>query len=274
MPGKDPHALFRKRRLLEEAGLLSEAEEAVMQEHAEACASCREAREDDSSGREREHDEGHIPSAVLARWERARASVGELERGLWDSHLAACESCRRDLALAGGVAGAPAEVRGEEFQDPEPGPARAPIPFDPRRRRRAWLQGGLAGAALAAAAALILQLPAGEEDTGVLPWVVPATIRGSAPAIEIAPGTRRLLLAIPVPPGVSPEGPVGLTLEDPSGAVRLDLDIEPARFESPTLMVVLSSSSPLEPGLYTVRLVLAGEDEPRQSTFRVVVSGR
>jgi len=131
------------------------------------------------------------------------------------------------------------------------------------------------GAALAAAAAVaILQIPGEQGGSGTLPWVVPGTLRGSAPTVEVSPGTRRVLLAIPTPSGALPERTAHLTVTGPSGSVLADRDIDPARLAGSTLMFVLTISRPLEAGLYTVSLALEGEAEPHASTFRVVVSER
>jgi hypothetical protein len=273
MSRPDPHAVFRNRLLLHDAGLLTEEEEAAQEAHAQACAECREIRDahaaEEGAG---ERAGGHIPSAILARWDRAAPSFRGLEREVLARHLAFCESCRRDLETVGHD---PALLVGA---DPSPGTPEDTTDttriyrIDSRARRRFWLQGALAGAALAAAAAIVFRPSPPAMETGALPWVVPAATRGSAPETAIGPGTRRILLAVPTPSAPS-EGEAQLTVTGPSDAVVLDTGISSDRLRSPTLMVVLSNPHGLEPGLYTVNLLPEGAPEPQVLSFRLVATG-
>lgn len=273
MSGADPHAVFRNRLLLQDAGLLTEAEEASLAAHADGCAACREIRDthaaEASAG---EGASGHIPSAILARWDRAAPSFQGLEREVLVRHLASCESCRRDLIAVGQdpallVDADPSAGTPEDTTD-----TTRIYRIDSRARRRFWLQGALAGFAVAAAAAIVLRPSPPKLDEGPLPWVVPSVTRGSAPETAVAPGTRRILLAVPTPP-VSPEAGARLTVTGPSDAVVLDTGIPPDRLQSPTLMLVLSAPQGLEPGLYTVNLLPEGASEPQVLSFRLVSTG-
>lgn len=282
MTRADSHVLFRRQVILRDAGLLTETEETALAEHAETCSECRKLLED-GVGEEAGTlpPEGHIPAELVARWDRVRATVEGLERSLLAEHLASCKTCRRELEWLGCEPSLPAvHVEqgaggrvGEASVQPEAGSSR--VRLEPRVRLRAWLQGGLVGAALAAAAAVVIvQIPGGHGGSETLPWVVPGTLRGSAPTVEVSPETRRVLLAIPTPSGSLPERAAHLTVTGPSGSLLADRDIDASRLAGSTLMVVLTTSHPLDAGLYTVSLALEGEAEPHASTFRVAVSER
>lgn len=279
MSSPDSHTLFQTQLGLRDAGLLTEEEEASLAEHLGGCESCRETIEADSEAGESGEARGeHIPSAMLARWDQVRASAQGLERELLSRHLASCESCREELELVGHEAMLPGKK--EESADiPSDGAdldrsARVAT-LTPQFRRRAWIQGALAGAVLTAAAtAVILRPPSTTLDPETLPWVVPGTTRGSAPAIEIPSGARRVLLAIPTPASLSPEQQLRLTVTGPSGAIQMDQDLAPDLLQSPTIMAVLSAPDPLEPGIYTVRLSPEGGGDPYTSSFRISVSDR
>jgi hypothetical protein len=272
MSATDPHTVFRKRLMLHDAGLLTEEEEAGLEAHAEACLSCREIR--DAHVAEKAGREGdHIPSAMLARWDRVAASARGLERELLGRHLASCENCRRDLEVIGHepVLLGETEAAPPEAPSGEAGTTRI-LPIEPRQPRRAWFQGAAVGAVLAAAAVIIVARPSPRPiDSESLPWVVPGTPRGSAPGVEVSPGTRRLVLALPTP-STTPEQRARLTVTDPSGVVLMDMEIAPERLRSPTLMIVLSTPDPLPEGLYTVDLFPEGAVKPQVTSFRVTVA--
>lgn len=272
MSSPDSHAVFLHRLVLHEAGLLTEEGEAELQAHLEVCAACREIRDEHAAEKTGDGGNGHIPSAMLARWDRVSASVRGLERDLLARHLVACEACRRDLELAG--------YEPVFLDEPEPGPLpQTPagdagttrfLRLDPRARRWAWFQGAAVGAVLAAAAVAVVLRPSPRVvEPQTLPWVVPGATRGSAPQVAVSPGARKVLLAVPTPP-VDPGVEVRLSVTGPSGSIIMDLTLAPERLQSPTIMAVLSDPHGLEPGLYSVRLLPKGAAEPKVLSFRLV----
>lgn len=253
----DEHARFRGRFALAEAGLLTEAELEAFREHAAGCASCREAWEAYSGepGEPAEETSGHVPAALLARWDTG-ADLPPLERDLVAHHLAACEACREDLAL----------VRSAASESPG-----IVLRMD-RHRRRTWFQGAAAGAILAAAAmAIVLRPGSPPARSGAIPWVVPGTTRGTEAALTVLPGSRRLLLAIPVPATASGES-LTVTVAGPEGNRLIETPVEPDRIVNGTLMLVLAPPSLLKAGTYTVTVTPEG-GEPAQSHFRLRIAG-
>lgn len=253
----DEHARFRSRFAPAEDGLLTEAEMEAFRAHAAACASCREAWEAYSGepGEPAEETTGHIPAALLARWDDG-ADLPPLERDLVAHHLAACEACREDLALVQSAA------------SKSPGIV---LPMD-RHRRRAWFQGAAAGALVAAAAMTIVLRPGSPPArSGAIPWVVPGTTRGAEAALTLPPGAHRLLLAIPVPAAAS-AGSLTVAVTGPDGNRLIENPVDPDQIVNGTLMLVLAPQSLLKEGAYTVT-VTPGDGEPAQSHFRLRIAG-
>ena len=166
----DEHRWFRARLDAGSLGLLDEAEERRFDAHASGCAPCQAALD-----AHREHGlpelktDGHIPARVLARWDRARQTLGGVPRRILEEHLEGCEECRDDLEFLGqeptlgqepGIVethvGAPAPVSilrpaRSAWRAGWRGPA-------PRPRWLDWAIGGLAGAALATVASVLVTL--------------------------------------------------------------------------------------------------------------------
>ncbi len=252
------HARFRSRMALEEAGLLTEAQSEAFRAHAAGCASCREIWDAYSAEPEVPAGEttGHVPAALLARWD-AGVDLPSLERDLVEHHLASCETCREDLAL---VRSRAPESTGYVLKP------------DPRSRRRAWLQGAAVGALLAAAGmAIVLRPGPPPEESETIPWVVPGTTRGAVAAVTVPPGTRRLLLAIPVPEPAS-TGSLRVVVTGPGDKRLIDASIDPERIVDATLMLILASPGSLEAGTYT-STVTPARGEPVQTSFRLRISG-
>ena len=253
------HDALRKRIPLFDAGLLTEEEERELLVHARDCDVCREVLEAlQADAGDGDAADGHIPSALLARWDRVSGAVHGLERELLARHLARCDSCRRELELLG--------------HEPtlESTPTPAVVRLDPGHRHRAWFQGAVVGAALAAAAVfVVLRAPSPEGiDGGALPWVAPNATRGSVREVTVAPGTRELLLALE-DPGFPARADTRLVVTGPAGETLLDRPIAPALRTGPTLMVVLSVPSGLEAGTYTVSFRADDPGSPRESRFQV-----
>ncbi|MEQ1832428.1 MAG: hypothetical protein ABL977_05175 [Candidatus Eisenbacteria bacterium] len=130
----DPHVRYRDALALEFAGLLADSDAAWMAQHATECAACRSLRE---RVRARVHelrvDEGHAPAEMLSAWLHEPSAFTPLEAELVQRHLAACATCRAELAEMAAF-------------------AQQPVPVA-RARRHDWRGPALAG--LAAAAALV-----------------------------------------------------------------------------------------------------------------------
>lgn len=261
MSPRADHDKLRKRLPLFDAGLLTEEEETELLEHARDCDVCREILETlQADSPDGDAADGHIPSALLARWDRVRVAVHGLERELLARHLARCDSCRRELALLG--------------HDPalESVPPAKVVALPSGPRWGAWLQGAAVGAALAAAAVfIVLRAPSPELDEGVLPWVAPGATRGAPSEVTVGPGTRDLLLALE-DPGFPARADTRLVVTGPSGETLLDRAIAPALRTGPTLMIVLSVPSGLEAGTYTVSFRAEVPESPRESRFQVRIA--
>lgn len=265
MSSMDDHRELLKQISLLDAGLLTEEEETAVLDHSRTCAGCREVLNLLAAEKgEKPEAPGHIPSAILARWDRMKSTVHGLERELLERHLAGCESCRQELDLL-----AEETVAGQEGASSGGGVLR----LDPHLRRRAWFQGAVAGAALAAAAVLVvLRLPSPDTGPETLPWVAPGTTRGSAQEVVVSPGARRLLLALENP-RFPAAAKVTLTVTGPSGDELMEEEVSPELLRSSTVMAVLAVSSDLLPGLYQVSFAAEGQ-EPRNSSFRVDITQR
>lgn len=98
-----PIDAFRAGLLAFHEGLLTESEETAFREHLKGCEECRrllETMDGDPESRPTAPD-GHIPSSLLARWDRNQKTLSGLERSLVRSHLESCAECRQDLVVLG-----------------------------------------------------------------------------------------------------------------------------------------------------------------------------
>jgi len=132
------------------AGILSEADHQALESHLVTCAQCRKA----AGGLGNDvPEEQHIPTTLLARWDRTAPTLtGEL-RDLVQRHIERCEDCRRELATLGFDPGLIRQPRLE----PVPGTSRARV-SSPRRPRWTGWHTALSGAlATAAGIALVWQ---------------------------------------------------------------------------------------------------------------------
>lgn len=253
------HIWFRERLDAYALGLLDEAEEHRFLAHAGSCATCGDALRAYQENVARIAREGHIPARLLARWDRARGRLRGMARRMVREHLESCPECRQDLEAIGfrPELEVVAELEGEADPDsrralPPPPPAREIRLILPTERRWApWWVGGLAGAALATAATLVVvgtvsdraQLypepgpgrtsppaspaPAARPVLDVLP--PPLELRGphrgpgggEAPTLRLEPGARFAQLALPefyLADSVT----IDLRITGPDGRARLD----------------------------------------------------
>jgi hypothetical protein len=262
------HEWFRRRMAVFAVGLLPPAEEEAFVDHRASCTACRadyDAFDDWERDPRDAWQDRHIPSALLAHWDRARDEIRGLELSTATEHLESCALCQDGLRIANLVRRAALE------ESPEISAAAArrditgslsalrqqPVPADERairresapprmaleRRpagpsdRRVWLLGGWAALATAAAIALIVirPLPAPNRSTPVT--VEPAPI-ASAPSPSPLPtalqdsGTS-ITIAL-LPRAAEPLRPVsrdasqgGAVLKPVPGTHVLVLHIEP-----------------------------------------------
>ena len=164
-PQVDWHRWFRARIDAHALGLLDEAEEQRFLGHAEACSSCRDAMKAQAGPPPRSGD--HIPAGILARWDRASASLRGVPRRMVREHLMSCAECRQDLEAIGFVAvlDKVPELEGPEDDATDALPPTLPVgqheirllPLTTRPRQWIpWLVGAGAGAALATASTLLI----------------------------------------------------------------------------------------------------------------------
>jgi len=257
----DDHRWFGKRVLARSVGLLDEADEARFREHLDRCASCASLWKDfTDAGSELADAPGHLPAAMVARWDRALRALRGIEREAALEHVEACRACREEIEAAGHVLGA------------EPAAGRPAHGMKPAAARRSWppfLGGVLVGAA-AAAVALLIALPQEETGSRALPWVVPMATRGSTP-LDVPEGTREVLVAVPAPG--PPEGMWVVEVFSPGGARLARERASGDAFSEGSLMLVVRGAPALATGSYrvTVRPEAAG-DQGTELTFALRVA--
>ena len=228
----DGHSWFRTRLDAHFLGLLEEDEQHRFDEHATSCPECAAAMRAFGDHLPTARLSEHIPSRILARWDRAKRSLRGLARHLVREHLESCAACRQDLEslgfapeletdpaleedeapVRGRVAGAPLAEAHDVLDGPAPRPAQGhPIVIlkghSSASRLREWLLGGAAGAALAAAILLV-----------VVPIVSRDATRG--------PGQQQ----------PTPAPPVSTVVPTPSPAAGISIQIlgRAARLQEPT----------------------------------------
>jgi hypothetical protein len=175
-------------------------------EHLRECDACRQAlepREAEAEGPPR--SPGHIPSAILARWPQARATLHGLERLLVRRHLEDCAECREELKMLGHEPILEV-VEGLEFRGTLPvdeggkqaasGGPKQPHAFqlvesEVRRERTDWARwalGGWAAAATAATFLLVMRLPPSGQSAShiTVPSQPTRSVTTSVPSLQLA----------------------------------------------------------------------------------------
>jgi tetratricopeptide (TPR) repeat protein len=208
------HEWFRARLDPYAVGLLDEAEERLFLEHARSCASCAEALRLHGESALVGGPESHIPTHLIARWDRAARRLQGLSRRIVRQHLEQCTACRQDLEALGfapslegeavEAAAEPAEfARTREWEPEEEAPP--VLPFEPARRstsrggrQRTRLLLGAAAAAVTVTLALAVwklgpALFAGHPREKS--WILVADFAGPAQDSQVAAATRDLVVA-------------------------------------------------------------------------------
>jgi len=201
---------------------LLEPDEALeVREHLRACDPCRDAFEpfrelSDEEGRR----PGHLPIALITRWDTFAPLMTEDERTCLEEHFASCPRCREGRAFARLIPDMPSR--------------------DAAPTRRAWLGIGTGLAAVLAAAAIVVlrghspstlaSKPAPVTTPVAMPKVEPAILkaptlslsgidRGSSTEVVVRVPKGSTVLPIRVPPllGVRPDARIRIRVEGPGG---------------------------------------------------------
>ncbi len=98
----NPHVRAQRALAQRAAWLLDDSEATWLATHLEGCESCRRA---EANLNERAEDlaqsSGHLPSRLVAGWERESARLPEIVMSHVRAHLRSCEQCRAEFALLG-----------------------------------------------------------------------------------------------------------------------------------------------------------------------------
>jgi len=303
--GRPDHAWFRARVLAFRLGLLEDSEERALLDHAAECDTCRALLQSfvETESTESSRDI-HIPSGMIARWERARQELTGLERAMVRQHLGRCADCRRELEFLGfeptleHVAGRELETptreaseglpREEETDKERRGSKDSVLKRGRRslvRNRPLLVRWGVTGWAVAATAAALLLLARTEAPeappatSGLVPWVQPGLVRGDEEAIsiEVSPEVRVIALPIVVPVSLLEDSEISIEIRSPSGIALLRTVVHREDIRSGTFVVFLRTARRFEDGLYEV-LLRSGrlqEDVPyvERNYFRVRTTG-
>ncbi|MGH7725631.1 MAG: zf-HC2 domain-containing protein [Candidatus Eiseniibacteriota bacterium] len=129
------------------AGILDPEMQDVMDRHIEECPTCGAAAEALRPDDEASSRGDHLPSTLIATWDRTAPTLRGGMRELVQGHLERCESCREELTALGQRAVLPPAL--ELVGDAAP-------PAAMKRPAWNWIYGVSAGALAAAAGILIL----------------------------------------------------------------------------------------------------------------------
>lgn len=155
------HDALRARVLALAAGLLSDAEASDVRAHLATCRECDELSRDLADPPESASDGAHLPAEMLSHWPVAAATLRGFEREMVRRHLVRCGECREDLQVLGFAPQLPDDLaeRAAEVAPVTASSHASPAPIRlPRHSRdvRAWILGGWATLATAAAILLVL----------------------------------------------------------------------------------------------------------------------
>lgn len=274
----DPHIRYRDALALELAGLTSESEAAWMAAHVAECADCRALRERVVANvHELQADAGHAPAEMLSAWLHEPSAFTPLEAELLERHLAACATCRAELAEMAAF-------------------AERPVPAT-RVRRHDWRGPALAG--LAAAAALIavffarvhepaslapgtMRTPAASAPAPAAPApaisvriVIPERTRAAEPAalpvVRLRPGVTQLRLRLPAL-FMEPQERVEIRVARAGSEFVPVVRIVPVSSLAEDLVIDLTPAAAWTDGVYRIRVIPgAGRDiaATREYRFRI-----
>ena len=268
----DDHDWVRLRLPAAAAGLLDDQDEQRLQAHLTACGECAAAWQEQMQALSDECADGsgghHLPAAMIVRWELASQTLRGLEREAVSGHLARCADCRADLEALGHRA----------KLDPRAALADTRVV----RARRTFGSGvawGAGAVALAAMVAGLILLPAGPpEESGVLPWVAPVTLRGDGPAtLELETDAKGFAILAAVPADIDRQRPAAVVVRGPQDDSLLETNVSAASLAERTLSIVIRNPRGMAPGDYRVVFSQAGptgEIVSREVSFRIVFRER
>jgi hypothetical protein len=308
---RDEHSWFRARLDPQALGLLDEEEEKRFLEHARACEGCAAAMKAHRENLPLGGPDIHIPPHIIARWDRASRRLEGLPRKMFREHLEHCAACRQDLVALGFTPSLPLDPELERGEDDPMKPTLTTAEvalkqpdrqvlivkrysLSERDRWRGWALGGVAGAALATAAAVLIlpnvareraittspltrgqAVPRGPSESpeqapaiprepvdkvvmDVVPPVVallPATRAGESPEAHLEIRGDQRFIQLGVPDLYVPDTTVlRATLRDERGALLLDMTLRYGELTAGRTLLVGNPRLPFTPGLY--RLVL------------------
>ena len=256
MNDRSEHTWVLSRFEARKIGLLLE-EETRFDKHLAECQECNEKYLRFLDENADKVLDGHIPSAILARWDLFRQHSRGLERELLAAHIASCEECREDLVLAG------FDPVMSTLTDETPSKV---VPLWRRRGLEVW-------AVLATAAALALLLwpekKSGDqngwfESGSALPWIAPSSLRGlDFDTLTLRSNETAILLALRLP--VSHDlDQIVVDVYDPEGGRLNSLTLDPGQLGKGTAMISLINPDGFQAGVYKViyRSAAELEDSP------------
>lgn len=267
MAASEEHIWVRRHLPAAAAGLLESPDDERLQTHLESCTDCaRKWQEqiDILNGVRGETDpegERHIPAAMIARWDQATRALRGVERQSVQAHLERCGTCREELETLG-------------LQPELTTASRAGKIRRPGRDFGNGLAWGVGATALAAVMAWWLILPTPpRENSGVLPWVAPVTLRGGIPqTLELPAASTSFSLLATVPLELNRGRPAWLRVIDPREKIILETQVASEQLEARTLSMVIRVGKDVPLGSYRVVFSQAGtEGQPRtwESTFLI-----
>ncbi|MCK4548029.1 MAG: zf-HC2 domain-containing protein [Candidatus Eisenbacteria sp.] len=310
MTSQNEHSWFRKRFVAFRSGLLEEVEEERFQTHLSECDECRKAWDAYLEGEvPGETGARHIPSAMVARWDRASGTLRGLERAMVRQHLEHCGQCRQDLEVLGFDPVLPF-VPELELQSQMLDAAREETPpkaeesaitreLEPpgghvirivRQERpgglAAWWNWAFAGWAVAATAAALLlfvgrdisRQPPPPFDMTALPFVQTGVARGDASTskLEVTRDTRTILLGVSVPYGTPPGPGAVIDVYSPEKTRLASVQVRSNELRRAVVMVPVCSPTGFQPGVYRVAFLKGdpptSSEAPRDTFFEVALA--
>jgi hypothetical protein len=255
------HASVLKRIPAYRHGLLEAEGAQEVRVHLRECADCRATFEPFRDPTEDEETRpGHVPIALISRWDVFEPRLADAERALLEGHFQACERCRTSREFGRTLRAARRPER--------------------PRSRPGWLGFGTAAiAALTVVLAIVLlrekpapptaipqEQAARKTSAGIAPAPVRAAVlalaspsRGdSAPIVRVPVGATILPIRVPPLLGIGPDARIRIRVEGPGGVSFGDAELaHRALFgeAAPPALDVHAPEGPLPPGHYRVVIV-------------------
>jgi hypothetical protein len=249
---------------------LPDADEERLQAHLAVCGNCRESWSEQTlaltgeGGAADPDGVRHLPAAMIARWPLANQTLTGLERETVRRHLERCANCRADLEAMG--------------QRPEL--ASAPILRPVARPQRSFGSGlawGVGVTALAAVVAgLMISPSAPPQDSALLPWVAPVTLRGgNAATLDLAADAAGFTVLATVPTDLDATRAATVTIMDPTQNTVMTAAVTPEMQAGRTISIVIRDRKDIATGDYRVVFTQTASDGTalsRETAFRVEVT--